>query len=224
MRGSMPFLVATRERSCFCDECLSGGGYCHCEEFCGPWKPETLQKGVRLRWRGAKPRAPQPPPPELPAAPHLPPAGLPEAPQPPPTQLSEAPQPSPTQLSEAPQPSPAQLPEAPQPPPAELPEAAQPPPTELLDAPQSSAELSAPQLQCGMWVRAAFIAGKKKMPLYFIGTILETNGDKALVKFLRIHETYYTFPHVEDISWVPVEDVTLLDPPTINARGQHFFS
>ena len=49
-RGLGPYLVSTRDRTCFCPFCLSPGPDTSCtnEEFCGEWKMAVLSKQVRV--------------------------------------------------------------------------------------------------------------------------------------------------------------------------------
>ncbi|XP_041368432.1 uncharacterized protein LOC121382868 isoform X2 [Gigantopelta aegis] len=76
----------------------------------------------------------------------------------------------------------------------------------------------------GSWVSVGFNRNGKKNPLlFFNGTVLQTDSHEVKVQFLKKRGNYYSFPELDDVSWVPSKDVQALKPPTINARSQYFF-
>ena len=83
--------------------------------------------------------------------------------------------------------------------------------------------------QCGTgtWVLVKFYTeNQKKGAQYFHGTLLQDdlNARETQIKFLWKRGKFYSFPDIEDIAWVPTAHLTVLKPPTINARDHHFLA
>ena len=52
VQGMLPYVVTTRERSCFCPACRSEEGDCANEDFCGTWAVHHMKKQQRRRRAG----------------------------------------------------------------------------------------------------------------------------------------------------------------------------
>ena len=52
VRGMLPYVITTRERSCFCPACTSEEGDCANEDFCGTWAVHHMKKQQRRRRAG----------------------------------------------------------------------------------------------------------------------------------------------------------------------------
>lgn len=52
VRGHNPYIVSCRERSCFCQPCITSEGVCENEEFVGPWRMVNLKVLRQRRARG----------------------------------------------------------------------------------------------------------------------------------------------------------------------------
>ena len=49
VRGLSPFIISHRERSCFCQACVTGEGECPNRAFVGAWKEVSLKKQTRRK-------------------------------------------------------------------------------------------------------------------------------------------------------------------------------
>ena len=59
--------------------------------------------------------------------------------------------------------------------------------------------------QKGDWVKVA-LRGRQLVQEY-LGKILALDDEDAQITFLRDRGSFYTFPNVEDISWVSLEQI-----------------
>lgn len=71
----------------------------------------------------------------------------------------------------------------------------------------------------------AKIASTKKTVHLYVGVVVKKFNDELLISFLKKSTSnLYVFPENEDISHVEIKEIVkVLNPPTINNRGQYHF-
>ncbi|GFR84664.1 Cc8L18.2-like protein [Elysia marginata] len=67
----------------------------------------------------------------------------------------------------------------------------------------------------GAWVAATFPG---KVSKNYLGMVLEVDGNEAMIKFCRQHGKHFTWPKVDDISWMPFYNLTPVESPCIDGR------
>jgi hypothetical protein len=70
------------------------------------------------------------------------------------------------------------------------------------------------------------LTDKRKRTKYYLAVVIETDSTTVNVKFLRQDSpTVFFYPQVDDVSWEPIEHVSLLNPqPTLDHRQRLVFS